>query len=126
MVGKVAEPLNTPAGASRPESRQHYRVRYPPAERPNVEIGGKFYPVLDLSESGLRFVAGAEPGFAMGTVVEGALALPAPCVKRKLKGRVVRLDHENNVAIRFDPLFQMPFAMMITEQRRLIAQGYLE
>lgn len=126
MVGKVAEPLNTPAGASRPESRQHYRVRYPPAERPNIEIGGKLYPVLDLSESGLRFVGGADHGFAMELVVEGALVLPAPCVKRKLKGKVVRLDQENNVAIRFEPLFHMPFAMMIAEQRRLIAQGYLE
>ncbi len=46
----------------RPERRQYVRYQYPRAQRPMVEIAGKTFPVLDISERGL----GIEPPLSMG------------------------------------------------------------
>lgn len=45
------------------QQRQHYRVRYPMAERPKITIDESQYEILELSEGGLRLAVylGIEP-----------------------------------------------------------------
>ena len=36
--------------------RSHYRLRYPPASQPTIEIGDVTYQVAEISEAGARIV----------------------------------------------------------------------
>jgi hypothetical protein len=41
------------------QRRQCYRISYPLAERPRLILAGRTYPIIDLSEEGIRFQLGA-------------------------------------------------------------------
>jgi hypothetical protein len=104
-------------------SRQHHRIRYPSPERPTLELGGVRYPVIDLSESGLRFIVERIDGLEVAQRVDGKLVMAAPNVTKRVKGRIVRIDGECHIAVQLDPPWHLPFALLVTEQRRLIAKG---
>ncbi len=54
----------------RAERRQHVRHQYPLAQRPMVEIAGKTFPVLDISERGLRIETTPGLEFVDGATVD--------------------------------------------------------
>ena len=35
--------------------RQHFRIQYPTEDRAKLEVNGAFFPIIDLSQSGLKF-----------------------------------------------------------------------
>ncbi len=45
------------------ERRKHPRVEYPPGRSPRLIINGDTYPVLDISERGIKFQARRKNGF---------------------------------------------------------------
>lgn len=105
--------------------RRHYRVCYPLAERPQLETEAGTFAVADLSESGLRFVPGADGVFEREQRVEGDLVLPEGKGRRRVLGLVQRLDGHRGVALRFEPGQGLPLALIVAEQRRLIQKGNL-
>ena len=55
---------------SRPKRRQYFRHQYPLAERPMLEIKGKTFPILDISERGLRINTAPGMAFVDGATVD--------------------------------------------------------
>lgn len=105
--------------------RQVYRLRYPLRERPVFESEKIPYPVVDLSETGLRFFTRERAAFQIGQKVEGELVLLDNAGRRHLEGTVVRINL-GGVALRLSPDTQIPLAMMMREQQRLIQKGLLD
>lgn len=95
--------------------RAYYRLVYPIAFRPTFRAGGRAYPVVDLSEEGVRllFPEGSPPDLETG--LSGLLGLrggdPVP-----IEGRVVRVDPPF-VSLRLSR--GVPFAVMLEQQRFL-------
>ena len=54
----------------RSERRKYVRYRYPLGERPMVEIKGKTFPVVDISEHGLRIETTPGLEFVDGATVD--------------------------------------------------------
>ena len=54
----------------RPERRRYFRLQYPLAERPMVEIEGKTFQILGISERGLRISAAPGMAFVDGKTVD--------------------------------------------------------
>lgn len=98
------------------ERRDSYRVHYPIEERPRLVLAnGKTYPVQDLSERGLRYLAPQPFTGNLQDAVHGVLQLhdgrSVP-----IEGQVVRAD-ERNVAVQLTK--PIPFGILISEQRYL-------
>lgn len=95
--------------------RAYYRLVYPIVLRPTFRTGGQAYPVVDLSEEGLRFLCpdGARPDLETELsgliVLRGADAVP-------VEGRVVRVDPPF-VSLRLSR--GVPFGVMLEQQRFL-------
>jgi len=53
-----------------PERRKYVRHQYPVTKRPNVEIAGWAFPVLDTCERGLRILTSPSKGFVQGATVD--------------------------------------------------------
>ena len=103
--------------------RQHYRITYPPAERPRFVHGTTISEVLECSERGLRLrLTGELP--APGSPMSGRLTLRHG-VQVNVAGKVVWCD-EDNVAIHLD-VASIPLLAVIREQlylRRLTFRTY--
>ena len=105
-----------------PDSRRnHYRVTYPFAERPSLEIGRTSFEVVECSEQGLRYVLGERHSPTMGSQVAGRLVFRSGEVI-DVAGDVVRLQ-DGSVALVLEAP-GIPFALVIREQRYLRGKGY--
>lgn len=98
--------------------RGFYRVEYPHPARPVLEMQGGTLEVLDCSESGLRFaltpdMIPPEPG----TEISGTLRFNEGR-EAVVRGRVRRL-YGKSVAVRFAPDSEIPFAIILAEQKYL-------
>lgn len=98
--------------------RNHFRLVYPPSDRPKLRIGRIDHEVIDLSEGGLRFATtqGYKP--KPGDMLKGEVVFrdrkTAP-----IQGRVVRFDaEENQCSLEF--IQGIPLAKMMEEQRILL------
>jgi len=58
------------------QKREHYRVVFPTAERPVLKTADEQFEVVDLSETGLRFVHEARKTFQIGHRLEGCVHFP--------------------------------------------------
>ncbi|MBI1310876.1 hypothetical protein GC176_06170 [bacterium] len=97
------------------ERRQFFRVRYPSVERPEIEIAGGRYDVVELSEGGLR---------VLGDFVELESTQQIEATLRLLSGDALAITAtfsriEEGEAI-FDHLRGISFGEMMNEQRYLI------
>lgn len=115
------------------ERRRDYRLRYPEALRPVLEVEQPLecasrYPVVDLSERGLRYLAAGD------ALDAGAVALPrlgARVVARLLPeegeepiavaGRVVRVQ-DGEVALHLGAT-PIPLTAFLAEQRRVLRRA---
>jgi hypothetical protein len=96
--------------------RAHYRILYPIHVRPSFTVDGVSYPVIDLSEAGLRC---AIPGVHVpepGAALEGVMRFSrgGTC---QVKGEVIRSDH-TSMALRLQ--VGVPYNQVIEEQRFLL------
>jgi hypothetical protein len=105
-----------------PDSRRAlYRIVYPITERPMVRIGGADFPVIDLSEMGLRYELGRSGVPELGSKVRGALAMRRGG-EVSVGGEVIQL-REGAIVLRLDPP-GIPFGEVIAEQRHLRSKGF--
>lgn len=99
------------------QQRQRFRVRYPNAARPVLEIRGGSLTVLDCSESGLRFeVPEGMISPAVGSAISGTLKLNEG---REVEvAAVVHGVYPDGVALRFTSA-GVPYKVIFAEQRFL-------
>ena len=103
-----------------PEKREHYRLHFPPTERPLLVIGERHYEVVDCSVRGLRCLINEwqSPIPADQPVIglvqfRGRHAAP-------IRGLVIRIRH-HEIALHL-PEGEIPFRILRSEERYLIAQ----
>ncbi|HXT18575.1 MAG TPA: PilZ domain-containing protein [Gemmatimonadaceae bacterium] len=107
---------------SEPSRREQYRIQYPQAERPTLEIGRLFYEVLDCSEGGLRYeVRLGRPLPVPGSQISATLAFRRG-EELDIVGEVLRVGADF-VVLHLEP--PLPYSEILAEQRYLRARGYL-
>lgn len=94
--------------------RDHYRVCYAEAERPTLFHGALRCPVLDCSESGVRFRPAPAWSCAAGDRIEGVIRFRRG-MEVLVAGTVVRLTG-TSAAIVLEPP-GIPFRLIMDEQR---------
>ena len=100
------------------ERRTAYRIQYPVAERPKLTIGNEHYDVVELSESGLRFVAREACSVAIGDQFSGTLGFRDDA-RVTIQGRLLRLERGELVAsLSVGPGFKR----IVAEQGYLLAK----
>lgn len=89
------------------EDRRHFRIKYPPNERPRLVVEDQALPVVDLSESGLKFVG--NPAFKpkIKQDIQGVLVFGDDS-RENIHGHVVRIVGD---------MFMIAFKKMITKAR---------
>lgn len=96
--------------------RRYFRIVYPDVERPTFAVEGQSFPLVDLSECGMRI---SDPGKA--APIENAEVLGVIRFSNqetlKVRGRVVRKT-EGYAA--FELTRGVPYGTIMAEQRRLI------
>lgn len=100
--------------------RAVYRIQYPLAERPTLEIGRHLYEVADCSEQGIRYEIKSGRAPAVGTELGGVLQFRRGA-EIEVAGEVIRAS-SGIVVLALDP--PLPFAEVLAEQRYLRAKGY--
>lgn len=98
-----------------PENRRrHYRLEYPPGERPVFKVRKYVFDVVDISQGGLRFVN--DKAVKFGKWLSGTIVFPSgEMIERD--ARVVWSYH-NVYGIEF--LIRIPFKIMLEQQKLLI------
>ena len=102
------------------ELRKYFRLEYPPDEYPVIRIGRNPFPVLDISERGIRILNASQARFAewiRGTITffDGESI--------DLEGRIVwEKNGQIGIQIVVTPI---PLARIMKEQQRLIAREKL-
>ena len=104
------------SGMGHPHERAFYRVVFPRFLRPNLRIGNESYPVVDLSEHGVRFMSPLGGGdLPIGARIVGVIHLPTE-QPVDVEGIVVRrVGNEVAVALARG----VPFGVMLDQQRFL-------
>ena len=105
-----------------PLRRALYRVVYPIAERPAIQIGSHTYQVIDCSERGLRYQVTSRRLPSLGTPLAGVLAFRRLSVPIKIAGEVIRSRGEIVVLLLDAP--GIPFSQILAEQRYLETRGF--
>ena len=68
---EIAEEICLLSSSDDSHSRSFYRLRYPKPARPVVRIDGLTYPVVELSESGMRIVVSPETACPVNSPLTG-------------------------------------------------------
>ncbi|NOZ68617.1 MAG: PilZ domain-containing protein [Deferribacteres bacterium] len=95
--------------------REHYRIRYPLTGRPRLTISDKEYEVIDLSESGLKFLCREVDEFTAGAAVRVTITFNDG-ESLHVKGKILRTAEKVSV-ISFSE--DIPFGRILKEQRYL-------
>lgn len=72
------------------DDRRHFRIKYPPEERPKLEVANQLFPVVDLSESGLKLISNLKFQPSLRQDLKGILIF-SDGSREAVEGRVVRL-----------------------------------
>lgn len=95
--------------------RAFYRIRYPAEARPSLWIGVRWFAVTELSEHGLRVLAGQQD-LSIGQPIEAVVRL-LHGVTRQVQARTDRFD-EPELVLR--NVRGISFADVLAEQRALV------
>ena len=103
--------------------REHYRIRYPDKERPQLTIGKQAFEIIDLSEKGIYFAMGSQHSYVENQALKGTVVFRSG--KRcDIAGKILRINElEKTCALRLDR--PIPLAQIMEEQRMLL-QKYNE
>ena len=100
-----------------PDRRKYFRIEYPPEARPLLTIGKKTFPVMDISEKGIRFLNDKQAKFA--DWVKGVLTFHDGDAL-EFEGKIVwERGGELGVQIVVTPI---PPARVFAEQRYLVSR----
>lgn len=102
--------------------RQHFRLEFPPSERPKLVVGKFEMVVLEVSEGGcsveVNQVAASALGLA-GIHVSGTIVF-SNGDRHPMEGEVVRMTANSRISIKF--IKGLTFAKMMAEDRRIRAK----
>ena len=105
-------------------NRQHFRLEFPPTERPKL-VSGKFeLVVLEVSEGGCSVEADGAAASAFGHVgirVSGTIVF-SNGDRHPMEGEVVRMTANSRISIKF--IKGLTFAKMMDEHRRIRAKHH--
>ncbi len=97
--------------------REHYRIRYPLTGRPRLTISNNEYEVVDISESGLKFLCKKINEFRAGSEVRLEITFNDGG-SLHVRGKILRTTEKVSV-ISFSE--DIPFGIILKEQRYLKA-----
>jgi hypothetical protein len=100
-----------------PQRRNHFRITYEKDKGPRLLYSGHNFSVVDVSEGGIRFLAGALQGFKKDDEVVGTLTFEDK-ESFIVRGTIVRVD-KNAISVQLDKA-TIPQRKIMAEQRRLI------
>jgi len=106
---------------SQPSRRANYRVVYPLAERPIMEVGRAIHDVVDVSERGLRFEIRTTQQPKPGDLITGRIEFKGSATI-EVTGEVIRA-RPGLVVLALEPP-GIPYSNILLEQRRLRAKGF--
>ncbi len=109
------------SGANR---RQHFRILYKGAHKPQITIDGIVHEVLDVSEGALRFQIGSFDEFQKDQRISGRLEFPEKRGIHDVEGTILRCSAQDAVLI-FSPESKLPGQRIMTEQRIMIQKSSL-
>jgi len=101
------------------ERRRHYRIRYPIMRRPSVDVWGRRYEVIDVSEGGVRFSCPDSDDVATGEPVQAVITFD-DAGRADVEGTVVRIERRR-VAVALT--VGVPYARIVREQLHLLSQA---
>jgi hypothetical protein len=101
------------------QQRQYFRLRYPLAAQPTLRVGGQTFAVTELSEGGMRIIAGPAGRIAPEWNVRGELRL-ATGDTVPVEGSVLRID-DAHVVVKLD---RGPSYKDMLAEQRYVAQRY--
>ena len=106
--------------------RAHYRILYSHGSQPIFECAQGKFLVLDVSESGFRFVIKTDQTvrFNENMVLDGKIIFPEKRGFVRIKGKVLRATAREVAAI-LDEGNLIPLSKIMEEQRILIKKGKL-
>jgi CRP-like cAMP-binding protein len=104
--------------------RRHFRIFYKGEGHPRFDTDEGSYPVIDISELGLRFSRESHETFMRGQSLSGYLVFPSDNHQIRVTGHVVRLT-ERDVALELSARERIPLKRIMMEQRLLIQKGHL-
>ena len=102
--------------------RKFFRLLFPISERPTLQIGGRSFKVVEISEGGCKTAGGAAASDVLGGLgadVTGFIEL-SDGDRIDVSGKILRLDADDSVAITFDN--GPTFAKMMGVHRAIIAK----
>ena len=102
---------------SAPQRRSHYRIQYDKERAPKLAFSGHHFPVIDVSEEGIRFLAEGVKGFKEGDDVVGTLTFEDN-ESFIIRGPVIRVQKEH-ISIKLSRA-AIPLRKIMAEQRRLL------
>ncbi len=108
---------------SQQNQREHYRIRYPDLERPEFLVGKQKYPVLDVSERGIRVKLPMSHVFVLGQIVKGIVKFRSG-KQVAIEGRIIRITQaESSCSVQLRRSIPLAYIM---EEQRLLLQRYNE
>jgi hypothetical protein len=113
--------LNALTALSQPSRRSNYRVVYPLAERPVIEVGRAIHDVVDVSERGLRFEIRTTQQPKPGDLITGRIQFQGSAAI-EVTGEVIRARPGLVVLSLESP--GIPYSNILLEQRRLRSKGF--
>ena len=93
--------------------RQHYRIVYPLTARPSLKITRKEFEVVDISESGIRFLNKKWAPFTPGVKIEAELTFNDG-ESLDIEGEILRVNDQVSILKLHKSI---PFWKIVEEQR---------
>jgi hypothetical protein len=112
--------------ANRPNTREHFRLKYPPYQEPILVINREQYVIKDISEKGVKFnIHGIKHNIDIFLELREEIKGTIDFKGRgsfNIKGKIVRINERIKIAvIKLDN--PIPLSQIMAEQRFLI-QNY--
>lgn len=95
-------------------ARTHFRIEYPKEVRPKIEIDGKVFDVINLSEGGVKFSQIKDaPKMVEDSPIEGKIVF-FDSEEKKVIGTIIRSD-KSSVVLQLSQ--GVPYQKIMNEQR---------
>lgn len=101
------------------ERRRHYRIHYPIMRRPSVDVWGRRYEVIDVSEGGVRFSCPDPEGVTAGQPVQAVITFD-DADRTDIEGRVVRVERRR---VALELTVGIPYSRIVREQLHLLSHS---
>lgn len=101
------------------ERRRYYRVRYPMMRRPSVDVWGRRFDVIDVSEGGVRFQCSDPESAPAGQPVQAVITFD-DTGQAEVEGTVVRVERQR---VALELTVGVPYSRIVREQLHLLSRS---